>query len=336
MAHIVNMKNLYEILNLKKDAHADDIKKAYRRLAKEYHPDHNRDDTNMAERFKEISAAYSLLSDPQKRLQYDRGEIDGLGNEKTYSTSSDAGFGSHKASHKTSFDFEEAESIFSDFFKFTHNRSSASSRYKTGARQSDRSDARNYTRDTGASSRESRLKSRGLDITYEILVGFEEALNGSKRQITLNSGKKVNVTIPEGIQSGQVIRLPAQGGDGLGGGEAGDALIEIEVAPHPYYRREGLDILMDLPVSLDEAILGSDIQVPTPKGRITVRIPKASSSGRRLRLKNKGITRRGETGHFYVTLKLVLPEKIDPRLEKAIKEWGGGYGQSLRREAGLV
>lgn len=309
------MPSPYDILGVSPRADDDAIKKAYRALAKEYHPDRNADNARMTDRFKEISSAYALLSDPAQRARYDRGEIDENGKAKGPAFADGAAANRAYRAAAEDFDFDDAEGIFSDFFRFTGRRATGSG---------------------GAQSRpKSRVKNRGLDITYEITIGFEESLIEAQRQVTLNDGRKINVTIPEGIKSGQVIRLAGQGGAGLGGGESGDALIEITVADHPYFKRDGLDILLELPISLDEAILGGDLEVPTPKGRITVRVPRNSSSGRRLRLKGKGVTRRGETGHMYVTLKLVLPIKADPDLEKAIKDWGVSYGKDLRKKAGF-
>ena len=308
------MRSPYDILGISPGADDATIKKAYRTLAKEYHPDRNADDEKMAERFKEVSAAYALLSDAEQRARYDRGEIDETGAPKGPAFADATANARARRAASQEFSFEDAEGLFSDFFKFTGRGNKKTSRSGSGG---------------------SRIKNRGLDITYEFTIGFEEALLGAQRQVVLNDGRKINVTIPEGIQSGQVIRLAGQGGSGLGGGDNGDALIEITVADHPYYRRDGLDILMELPISLDEAVLGGDLEVPTPKGKITVRVPKNSSSGRRLRLKGKGVTRQGETGHMYVTLKLVLPKEKDAKLEEAIKAWGGAYGKKLRKDAGF-
>ncbi len=319
------MRSPYDILGVSSQADEAALKKAYRKLAKDYHPDRNPDDQKMAERFKEVSAAYAFLSDPAMRDRYDRGEIDEDGNPTARARGAGGprgGFSGQRPGAFSDFDMDDAEGLFSEFFRFTRGNQRGGSRPSSGGQGP-------------GSRRSSRIKSRGLDISYQITIGFEESLNGSKRQVQLNDGRRVNVTIPEGIQSGQVIRLSGQGGDGLGGGDKGDALIEIEVAEHPYFKRDDLDIFLELPISLDEAILGGDLEVPTPKGRITVRVPANSSSGRRLRLKGKGVSKRGKTGNMYVSLKLVLPAEPDEKLEDAIKLWGGKYGKKLRKDAGF-
>lgn len=316
------MRNLYSILRVEKGASQDDIKKAYRTLAKKLHPDHNKDDESIAERFKEVSAAYSILGDAEQRKRYDRGEIDENGNERAPNFGQ--GFGGYRSgagrrthSHED-FDINEAEGIFSEFFRFTGGRGGGS---RAGGQR------RNPYESTG--------RKKGLDISYEVTVGFEEAITGGKRRLTLNNGKSVDIKVPAGIKDGQVIRLSGQGGPGVGSAPKGDALVEIRVAPHPYYRREGNDIHLELPISIDEAVLGGDIQVPTPRGKLTVRIPRNSSSGRRLRLKEKGVKTAKETGHMYVTLKIMAPEQRDLELERAIKTWSGGNGKALRDKAGL-
>lgn len=308
------MRNLYSILGVEKQASQADIKKAYRTLAKELHPDLNKNDKRIADRFKEVSAAYSILGDTDQRTKYDRGEIDENGNEKA------AGFGggfrpggfSRRA--RREFDMEDAESVFSEFFRFS---GAGKSRRANGGRT------------------QQPPKSKGLDISYEVTIGFEESINGGTRRLTLNDGRSVDIKVPAGIKSGQVIRLSGQGGPGLGSGPKGDALVEVRVAPHPYFKREGNDIHLELPISIDEAILGGDIQVPTPRGKLTIRIPRNSSSGTRLRLKEKGVVTKSGAGNMYVALKIMAPEKRDLELERAVKQWGGSGGSNLRKKAGL-
>ena len=341
------MRDLYQVLGVGRQASHDEIKKAYRDLAKKYHPDRNKDNAAIADRFKDVSSAYGILGDETQRGRYDRGEIDDQGNERPafqdawYGNGRSArggargtarggaqggtqggtqggfgfGGGGRARGRPDPFDLDETGDIFSEFFRFSGGQTEKSSPGSDKAR--------------GSGSR------RGTDVAYEITIGFEESITGSTRRLKLNDGRSVDVKIPEGIQDGQVIRLVGQGGAGTGDAPKGDALIEVRVAPHPYYRREGLDIHLELPISLDEAILGGDIEVPTPKGRLTVRIPKGSSSGKRLRLKDKGVRRRDETGNMYVTLKVMLPTERDLLLEQLIRQWKGGNGPDLRRKAGL-
>jgi len=312
------MSDLYDILGLTRDASQDDVKKTYRTLAKKYHPDANKDDPKIVDRFKEVSAAYSILGNEQQRKRYDRGEIDEAGAEKrAYSNPFGFGGGGNRRRTSTSFDdfdLDEAQDIFTEFFR-------SSSRRKGPSR--------------GDSPFEQSGRKRGLDLSYKITIGFDESINGSTRRLTLNDGRNVDIKIPAGIKDGQVIRLSGQGGPGFGKGPKGDAMVEIRVAPHPYFTRKDLDIHLELPISLDEAVLGGDIEVPTPKGRLTVRIPKNSSTGKRLRLKGKGVKRGDDVGNMYVNLKLMLPTERDAELENLMKQWSGGNGAELRKKAGL-
>lgn len=310
------MHDLYKILEVSRDASGADIKSAYRSLAKKYHPDTNKDDPKVAEKFKEVSAAYAILGDEAQRGRYDRGEIDESGSEVR--RSNPFGFGGGRSSRKPSFDdfdMDEAQDIFTDFFRSTSRRKSS--------------------RGAADSPFERSGRKKGLDISYKITIGFEESITGGTRRLTLNDDRNVDIKIPEGIRDGQVIRLAGQGGPAFGEGPKGDALVEIRVAQHPYYRREGLDIHLELPITLDEAILGGDIEVPTPKGRLTIRIPKNSSTGKRLRLKGKGVKRGSDLGNLYVSLKVMLPADRDLDLEALIKQWKGDDGRLLRKKAGL-
>lgn len=311
----MDMKDPYKILGLSKGCAEIDIKRAYRSLAKKYHPDHNKDRPDIEEKFKEISAAYAILGDKKQRARYDRGEIDGDGREQAAHTPGGSPFDRSRRQAED-FDLDDAQDIFSDFFRFT------------GAGKKTSGKKRPFG--------ENINRRAGLDITYEITVAFEEAVNGATRRLHLNDGRDVDIKVPAGIQDGQVIRLAGQGGPGFGGGPSGDAMVQVNVAPHPYFRSEKLDIHLDLPISIDEAVLGGDIEVPTPRGRLTVRVPKGSSTGRRLRLRDKGIRRRDKVGHLYVSLKVMAPKDRDAELEAAIKTWGGQYGSRLRNDAGLA
>lgn len=315
------MNDLYKILEVSRDASSTDIKSAYRKLAKKYHPDTNSDNPEVAEKFKEVSAAYAILGDENQRGQYDRGEIDESGAKVR--KSNPFGFGGGRSSSRASsfedFDMDEAQDIFTDFFRSTSRRRSG----------------RGSGKNAGESPFERSGRKKGLDISYKITIGFEESITGGTRRLTLNDDRNVDIKIPQGIRDGQVIRLAGQGGPAFGEGPKGDALVEIRVAEHPYYRREGLDIHLDLPITLNEAILGGDIEVPTPKGRLTIRIPKNSSTGKRLRLKGKGVKRGDTAGNMYVSLKVMLPAERDMELEALIKQWKGEDGRVLRKKAGL-
>jgi DnaJ-class molecular chaperone len=285
----------YEVLGVKKDAGADDIRKAYRKLAKEFHPDLNPGKPAAEERFKAISGAYDLLSDTEKRGRYDRGEIDEQGAERprTYYRRHAEGAQGRKYQPEGEMDLGDLEDLFAAF--------------GSGGRR----------RGPGGPN----FAMRGLDRQFSLTVDFVEAMTGAKQRLALAPEEWLDVTIPAGIQDGQVLRLRGKGGPGFEGGPAGDALIEVHVAPHPLFRREGNDIHVELPVSLAEAVLGARISVPTVTGPVTMTIPKGSDSGARLRLRGKGVQRRGGAGDQYVTLKLAVGHSGDPDLAKFIEEW---------------
>jgi DnaJ-class molecular chaperone len=285
----------YTTLGVKREATQDEIQKAYRRLAKKLHPDLNPGNKTAEEKFKEVSAAYDLLGDPDKRARFDRGEIDASGTERPrqqyYRDFADQGGWSAYTSNAGFSDFGDyggAEDILSEIF--------------------------------GRGGRAGRR--RGQDVHYHLDLSFLDAVNGGKQSIVLPDGSALDVNIPPGTRDGQILRLKGKGRPGVGDGPPGDALIEISVLPHPYFTRKGDDIYLDLPISLKEAVLGTKVKVPTPSGAVTVSVPKWSSTGRVLRLKGRGVPRPdGSRGDQYVTLKLVLPQKPDPMLEAFVADW---------------
>ena len=285
----------YETLGVKKDASQEEIQKAYRRRAKKLHPDLTPGDRQAEEQFKEVSAAYDLLSDAEKRARFDRGEIDASGAERP-ERSYYRDFGERRAGNPYATnegfadfsDFTDADDIMAAFFG--------------------RSGQRNRNR-------------RGSDARYSLEVDFLDAVNGGTRTITLPDGSTLDVKIPPGIRDGQVLRLRGKGQPGSGDGRPGDALIEVHVRPHPLFRREGDDIHVELPVLVRDAVLGGKLRVPTPTGTVTMTIPKWSNTGAKLRLKGKGVPRPGGgRGDEFVTLKIVLPERPDPELERCIAQ----------------
>ncbi|GAB4574947.1 MAG: DnaJ C-terminal domain-containing protein [Rhodothalassiaceae bacterium] len=298
------MKDLYSILGVSRSADEAELKRAYRKLAKELHPDRNKDDARIAERFKEVSAAYAILGDKEKRARYDRGEIDESGAER-------APFGFGTGARRDGFthradmggEFVDAEDLFADLFGFGKRR-------------------------------QARARP-GRNVTYRLKIGFLDAVKGTSKRVSLSNGRTLDVRIPAGVRDGQQIRLSGQGEPGSGGGRPGDAIITVSVADHPLFRREGKDIHMDLPVTLAEAVLGAKIPVPTPYGTVTMTVPKGSSSGRRLRLKGKGITSPdGMAGDLYVTLQIHLPPSPDPELERLIARWSKEHDYRVREGLG--
>ena len=285
----------YEVLGIAKDAPQSEVQKAYRRLAKKLHPDLNPGDKKAEERFKEISAAYAVLGDADKRARFDRGEIDASGAEQPTRRyyrdgaedaspySSDAGFA----------DFSSDAEILSQLFG-------------------------------GAGRAEMRM--RGADVRYRLEVEFLDAVNGGERQITLPDGSTLDLEIPAGVNDGQTLRLRGKGRPGVGKAPAGDALIEIAVRPHRVFTRKGDDIHIELPITLDEAVLGAKVRAPTPTGAVTMTVPKWTNTGAVLRLRGKGVQRAdGTKGDQLVTLKVMLPEKPDAELEKFVSQWRPAY-----------
>jgi DnaJ-class molecular chaperone len=281
------MRDLYSVLGVARDASDEEVKRAYRRLAKRLHPDVNPGKHGVEQQFKEATAAYELLSDPEKRKRYDRGEIDAEGRERGLG----AGFGGFRPGGGTAAGPRGARG-FTDFSidevlqEFLHR----------GRR--------------GAARAAAEPKAQGLRI------GFLEAALGTKRQVVLGDGRPVEVSIPPGIESGQKLRLKDEG--------AGDMLLEIEVEPHPGFTRKGRDIHTDVLVPLADAVLGRSIVVPTIHGEVTLKVPKGANTGATLRLRGKGITAGGATGDHYVKLKLALPEPADPELMAILEKWAKG------------
>ena len=297
----------YDLLGVAKNASQKEIQAAYRRRAKKLHPDLNPGDKDAQRKFQEVSAAYDIVGDKDKRARFDRGEIDASGTEQPqrryYRDFADADAGAGPYSRTTGFaDFGDADDLLSAFFS--------------------RSGRRN-------------VRMRGNDGHYRLEVDFLDAVNGSTRRITLPDGSNLDVVIPPGTRDGQTLRLKGKGNPGLEGGEAGDALVEISVRPHPFFRRDGNDIHVDLPISLTEAVLGGKVAVPTPSGPVTVTLPKRSNTGKILRLKERGVPGRGgKRGNAYLTLKIVLPEEPDPELDAFAQRWSAGKAHNPRREMG--
>ena len=288
------MDDPYDVLGVPRDASVEAIRQAYRKLAKLHHPDLNPGKAEALGRFKAINAANEILSDPEKRARFDRGEIDAAGNEKPperpfYRDYAGAGANAqHGAGHYTDvhgLSPEDLEALF-------------------GAAFADRAGGREF-------------RARGRDAQYHLTVDFLDAANGAVRRLTLPDGRTLDVTIPPGLRDGHVLRLKGQGQPGQGGAPPGDALVEISVAPHAFFRREGNDVLLDLPVTLKEAVLGASVEVPTVSGKVRLVIPPNSANGARLRLGRRGIA----GGNQVVTLVVVLPVTPDPALAAFLESW---------------
>jgi DnaJ-class molecular chaperone len=304
--------DLYQRLGVQRGASEAEIKKAYRSLAKQLHPDRNTDNPNAAKRFGEVTAAYDLLSDKDKRARYDRGEIDEEGNPKMPFGSGGfgggGGFGGARPGQGGGFEgFQGDTADLSDLFEGLFGGATGVRRQSGGF---------------GNFRQRARPPQKGADIAYRLTVPFVEAATLAPQRITLADGKTIDLKLPNGLEDGTKIRLAGKGEQGPGG--AGDGLVTISIQPHPFYRREGNDIRMDLPVTLKEAVLGAKVKVPTPEGPVMLTIPKGSSSGKVLRLKGRGFTdKSGKRGDQLVSLEIELPSG-DPELQAFAESWSGG------------
>ncbi len=302
-------KDPYSVLGVARDASEADIQKAFRKHAKKYHPDLNPGDKKAEDRFKEINSAYDILGDTAKRAKFDRGEIDASGADVRQNPFAGGfrrgpgggpggpGAGPGGAGGGQSYGFEDISDLFGGIFRGGRGGGGpGSAGFRHGPMQ-------------------------GEDMRFQLEVDFLDAVRGGTRRLTLPSGKSLDVKIPAGIESGQSIRLKGQGEPGPN--QAGDALIEIKVHDHALYKRDGHNIRIELPVTLQEAVLGAKVDVPTIHGPVTVSIPKGATSGTTLRLKGKGIAGKGgASGDEYVTLKVMLPPGGNADLEKFVETWG--------------
>lgn len=291
----------YKELGVARGASQDEIRKAFRKLAKELHPDKNPGDAAAEDRFKRVTAAFDILGDAEKRRKFDRGEIDADGREQFRGFGGgggprgpggfgQGGFGQGGA--KAGFEGIDLDDLFGMFGG------------GAGARPGG---GRGFA-------------SRGQDLKATLDISLEDSITGATRRIQFSDGRTLDVTIPKGAGDGQVIRLRGQGMPGRGG-EAGDALIELKLQAHPIYRREGADLHMDLPVSVPDAVLGGKVTVKTPDGAVSMTLPKASNSGQVLRLKGKGAYANGRRGDLLARLVVTLPEYQDHNLVKFAEKW---------------
>lgn len=287
------MKDPYDTLGVAKTATADDIRKAYRKLAKKYHPDLNPGSKAAEAKFKEIGAANDLLSDADKRARFDRGEIDAAGDPKqerpTYRSYADTGFPGGRYAGGTA-DAGDMGDIFAELFAQANQRSTR--------------------------------PMRGRDASYSLGVDFVDAITGAQQRLTLPDGRTLDVRVPPGMEDGQTLRLRGQGGEGANSGPAGDALITVSVRSHSYFRREGDDIVVDLPVTLKEAVLGGRVSVPTVTGTVAMTLPPRSDTGSVLRLRGRGVPARGDkpAGDQRVNLRIVVPD-ADDALAAFLTDW---------------
>lgn len=298
----------YKTLGVSPDASQEDIRRAYRALAKQHHPDLNPGNAKAEERFKIVAAANELLSDPEKRAKFDRGEIDAAGREPpprpSYRHYADGEHGRRygpDGPRPGGWSAEDIGDILGEMFKDDHRP-------------------------------HGDISMRGRDQRYTLTAAFLDAVNGATRRLTLPDGRTLDVTIPPGTTDGQILRLRGQGGEGWNGGGEGDALIEIHVTAHRYFKRDGQDIRLELPVSLSEAVLGGFVEVPTPGGPVRMRVPPRSDGGTALRLRGRGVPAHGDrpAGDLYATLRVALGTP-DAALEDFLRAWEPEHPADPRR-----
>lgn len=296
----------YVVLGVSRDASADEIRRAYKKLARKYHPDVNAGDRAAEERFKEVSAAYDVLGDPQKRKRYDRfGSTEGFGH-----AGGPGGFGG---------------AGFEDLFGSIFGGGARSGPFANGP----------FGGGSFGGGRTRRAAARGRNVEREIEVDFLDAVNGGEIRVTGEAGAALVVKIPPGSDDGARIRVAGQGEPGRGGGPAGHLILVLRVRPHPFFRREGDALSLDLPVTIPELVRGAEVQVPTPTGPVTMRIPARSRSGQRMRLRGRGIPRgkSGARGDLYVRLVAVLPDGDGDALEDVARRLEPLYEGRNVREA---
>ena len=286
----------YSVLGVAKNASAAEIKKAYRRIAKDCHPDLKPGDTEAEAKFKAAAAAYDLLKDPEKRARYDKGEIDASGQERPqqqyYREYAEAAGNPYRG---RAADPDDMSDIFAEFMRGRG----------------------------GFGQRRGEFHAPGHNRSYTLQISFLDAVFGASQKLTLPDGDRIEVKIPAGITDGQTIRLRGKGDQGFGEGPPGDALVTVSVANHPVFERQGDDIRITLPITIDEAVLGGKVRAPTIDGGVNVNVPAGTSSGKTLRLRGKGVKKRGssERGDQLIELTVSMPDRIDDELKQFMETW---------------
>jgi DnaJ-class molecular chaperone len=327
------MRDPYEVLGVQKNASPAAIKSAFRRLAKKLHPDANKQDNKAATKFAELNAAYEILGDDGKRKAFDRGEIDAEGKPRFqgFAGGGPGGFGRG----------------FGQEGGFEHFTWGSDGFQRSGGARGGRGGFRGGIDDilkdvfggaAGSAGRRTQFEpeefggpAQGGDVTGTVAITLPEVATGTSRRVHLPTGKEIEVKIPAGLADGQTIRLKGQGMPGPRG-SAGDALITVTIAPHHLFERDGSDLKLELPITLYEAVLGGKARVPTLDGAVELAIPPGTSSGRRLRVKGKGLPTKGGSGDLYATVRIVLPEGADADLDELMKKWRSGKPYDPRRD----
>ena len=320
------MRDPYEVLGVPRGASAAAIKGAYRKLAKKHHPDSNKDDPKAAARFSEINSANEIIGDEDKRKKFDRGEIDAEGKPRFQGfpggdprgrAGGPGGFESYSFRTGGGGAGGAGGAGFEDILN---------SMFGGAARGGRPGGGRTFEFDTGGIGLD-------LDLNVAMTVSLEDSVKGGEKRVRLPTGKELNVKIPAGVTAGQQIRLKGQG-ETAPGHPPGDLLITVSIAPHPYFKVDGSDLRLDLPVTLYEAVLGGKVRVPTLGSAVELSIPKNTSSGRVFRLKGKGLPKPGGTGDLFVTTRIILPDGNDSELEALMQKWRDGHPYNPRSDFG--
>jgi DnaJ-class molecular chaperone len=325
------MRDPYDVLGVSRSASEAEVKRAYRKLAKENHPDRHAGDAKAQAKFAEINNAYEILGDKDKRGKFDRGEIDAEGKQRFQGFEGFRGGGQGGGFENV--DPRDFADIFSNLgrggggggartFRFSRGGPGGARTSQSGGFDPEDDIINSLFGGLGGRQRGAGpAGAPGGDVRAEVAVTLEDIAEGRKPKVSLPTGKTVQLTLPKGVTDGQVIRLAGQGQPSLSGGAPGDALVTVRFVPHPLFKPEGADLRLDLPVSLDEAVLGAKIPVPTLSGKVQVTIPPHSSSGRALRLKGKGLPKASGTGDLLVTPRIVVPDGGDAELEALMRRW---------------
>ena len=316
------MRDPYEVLGVPRSANAAAIKSAFRKLAKKHHPDSNKNDPKAAARFAELNSANEILGDEDKRKQFDRGEIDAEGKPRFqgFAGGGDprgrAGPGGFEYSFRSGGGGPGGGGSFEEILNSMFGGAAARGQRGGGPHEFD----------SGGIGLD-------LDVNASLTVSLEEAVKGAEKRVRLPNGKELNVKIPAGVIAGQQIRLKGQG-ETAQGHRPGDVLITVSIAAHPFFKVDGSDLRVDLPITLYEAVLGGKVRVPTLGGAVELSIPKNTSSGRTFRLKGKGLPKTGGSGDLLITTKIVLPDGNDSELEQLMQKWRDGHPYNPRSDLG--